>query len=688
MSVGTSTTGKANMPGHRHAVALLLLLAATPLAAQQRPLEPSDIYRFLNVRDPQLSPDGEWVAYTVTRADSARDRNVTDVWMVSWDGTQDVRLTSSPDNETSPRWSPDGRHLAFLSSRQEGDGAQVWLLDRRGGEARRVTEVKGGVRAYAWSPDSRRLALVLEQETDTARADSARGTARPIVIDRYQIKQDYVGYLGTTRTKLALFDMESRRLDSLTWTLDAGLADDDAPAWSPDGTRIAFVRTAPSGPGAPANADIWVVEARPGATPRRLTDFPGPDVGPLSWSPDGRTIAFRQGDPPQYVLYQQYRVALVPADGSAPPRIAAPSVDRPMSGADWSDDGAYITSVVADDRARNLARIRVSDGSVTWPLRGRHVVEATSRLPSPTAAARLRGRTALLFAPADRAPEVYAFDGGEPRRLTSHTDSLLALVRVVPVQDFTSRSPDGTVVNSLYLPPLPAAAGGATSSPPPLVTWIHGGPHSQDEYAFHFDRQLLAASGYAVLAVNYRGSSGRGFDFGKALFADWGNREVVDMIAAVDEAVRQQLADSARLFSGGWSYGGILTNYLIATTPRFRAAYSGAGASAFASLFGVDQYVDQYVGELGYPWENPDLWMRVSYPFYQAQRIRTPTLFMVGQLDWNVPAAGSEQMYLALRSIGVPTQLVIYPNQYHGITVPSYRVDRMRRVLDWYGRYR
>jgi dipeptidyl aminopeptidase/acylaminoacyl peptidase len=641
-------------------------------AQTPRPLQPSDIHRVLNVRDPQVSPDGEWIAYTLTRTDSVRDRSVTDVWMVNWAGTERVRLTSSPDSENTPRWSPDGRHLAFLSSRQEGDGAQVWLLDRRGGEAERVTSVKGGVRSFAWSPDSRRLALVIEQDTDTLRADTARnGRALPIVVDRYRFKVDVRGYLGTERTNLALFDLGTRKVDSLTWTLH----DDDSPAWSPDGSRIAFVRTVESEPGVPANSDIWVMEARRGATPRRLTEFPGPDAGPLSWSPDGRWIAFRQGDEPQYFLYQQYRVAVVPADGSAAPRFVSPSLDLPMASPEWSVDGAHIFTIVQDDRARNLARLRVSDGAVEWPLRGRHVVDAFSQSPG--------GRLAVLLAEADRLGEIHALDGATPRRLTVHTDSFFQLVRIVQARDFTSRSPDGTVVNGLYFPPLDAPQG----SRPPLVAWIHGGPHAQDEFAFHFDRQLLAAHGYGVLAVNYRGSSGRGFEHGKALFADWGNREVVDMEAAMDEAVRLGLADPDRLGVGGWSYGGILTNYLIASNQRYRAAFSGAGASLFMSLFGVDQYVDQYAPELGYPWENPDLYMRISYPFFRAPQIKTPTLFMVGERDHNVPAAGSEQMYMALRSVGTPTQLIIYPGQPHGIGVPSYRVDRMTRVLDWYARY-
>jgi dipeptidyl aminopeptidase/acylaminoacyl peptidase len=223
----------------------------------------------------------------------------------------------------------------------------------------------------------------------------------------------------------------------------------------------------------------------------------------------------------------------------------------------------------------------------------------------------------------------------------------------------------------------------------PLILYIHGGPNSQDAYQFSFDRELFAANGYAVLAPNYRGSNGRGSAFQKAIYADWGNKEVIDLLGAVDQAIAAGIADPERLAIGGWSYGGILTDYTIATTPRFKAAVSGAGSALQLSMYGVDQYTVQYDLELGYPWtaEGQERWMKVSYPFFKADRIKTPTLFAVGERDFNVPAVGSEQMYQALRTLGIPTQLVIYPNQFHGITTPSYRVDRLQRYLAWWDRY-
>jgi dipeptidyl aminopeptidase/acylaminoacyl peptidase len=221
----------------------------------------------------------------------------------------------------------------------------------------------------------------------------------------------------------------------------------------------------------------------------------------------------------------------------------------------------------------------------------------------------------------------------------------------------------------------------------PTLLRIHGGPNGQDEHSVNFEREIFAASGYVVVAVNYRGSNGRGAAFQKAIFADWGNKEVIDLLGAMDHVQKIGLADPARLGIGGWSYGGILTNYAIATDGRFKVAISGAGSSNQISMYGTDQYINQYENELGPPWKNTDLWLKVSYPFFKADRIKTPTLFMCGEKDFNVPLLGSEQMYQALRSLGVDSQLVIYPNQHHGITVPSYRKDRLERYVAWYDKY-
>jgi dipeptidyl aminopeptidase/acylaminoacyl peptidase len=221
----------------------------------------------------------------------------------------------------------------------------------------------------------------------------------------------------------------------------------------------------------------------------------------------------------------------------------------------------------------------------------------------------------------------------------------------------------------------------------PTVLWIHGGPTSQFSYEPLLEPQLFAAHGYAVLLLNPRGSTGRGLDYSRGIYAAWGSVDVDDVLAGVDFAVEAGIADSERLVVGGWSYGGMLTNYVIASDNRFRAAVSGASIANVWAGFGTDQYIRDYLSELGAPWDNPEAWNRISYPFLKANRIKTPTLFLVGEKDYNVPLLATEQMYQALKVLRIPTQMVIYPGQPHSIGVPSYNADRWQRYLDWFGRY-
>jgi dipeptidyl aminopeptidase/acylaminoacyl peptidase len=296
---------------------------------------------------------------------------------------------------------------------------------------------------------------------------------------------------------------------------------------------------------------------------------------------------------------------------------------------------------------------------------------------------RARSCSVVLSGGDSKPAEIFAVEGGKLRQLTHQNDALFAELEIPPTEEVTFKSKDGTEVHGLLTKPVGYTAGTKV----PLLLRIHGGPNGQDAHTFSTERQMFASNGYAVLAVNYRGGSGRGQKYSRAILADWGRLEVEDLQAGVDHVIGMGVADPDRLGVGGWSYGAILTDYMIATNTRFKAATSGAGTGFALSFYGTDQYIIQYDYEIGPPWKSLDTYLKISYPFLHADRIKTPTLFMGGEKDFNVPVQGSQQMYQALRSLGVDTQLIIYPNENHGIQRPSYQRDRMERYLSWYDKY-
>ena len=656
----------------------LLLLATTALPQGiPRLFTADDINSVREVDDPQLSPEGDWVAYTVRVTDAVQDKRTTHVWMSSWDGQRTQQLTSSDAGESTPRWSPDKKFLAFLSSRAGEDAPeQVWLLDRRGGEAQQLTSFPGDVVDYEWSPDGGKLALIVA-DPDPAKAQpkDANKTAPPIVIDRYYFKEDETEYLGARRQHLYVYDLQSRQAQLLT----PGTYDESAPAWSPDGEQIAFLSKRTGDPDRNSEFGLYSIAPQAGGTPKLLTKFEG-ETGDSdwttapAWSPDGKQLAILIGGDPKLIYYSTHHLALVPATGGEQ-RVLTTELDRNIVQPRWSADGKSIYMLIEDDLNQHLAKLTVANGKIARLLEGRRRIDSYD-LGS-------KGKLAILDSSYDRPNEVFAYDGGTPRALSRQNDAWLAAVRLGNTEQASFASKDGTRISGFIVTPPDYVAG---RKYPTLLT-IHGGPVAQFANTFMPAWQVFASNGYVVVAANPRGSSGRGEKFAAGIYADWGNKDSEDVLAAVDHAVAKGIADPQRLGVGGWSYGGILTNFVIARDTRFKAATSGASIGNVLAGFGTDMYVREYQQELGTPWANLDVYLRNSYPFLHADRIKTPTLFLCGERDFNVPLLNSEQMYQALRSLGVPTQLVIYPGQYHGLRKPSYLKDRMQRYLDWYGKY-
>ena len=772
-----------------------LLVHAADTSASRRTLTPDDFYNTQTVTEPRVSPDGKWVAYVVSTNDRDADESRSAIWMVSWDGTQQVPLTNPTHDISSPRWSQDGRYLSYMATPTGTDKSQIMLLDRRGGEARALTTVTDDILSYEWSPDSKHLVLVMEQAIPKSNSggtgsgalkpitpepsahepsvprpstpepstperstphqstpkpgpaaskplsnspDSGKDSApseskdpgkkaaeipKPIVIDSKHFKEDKEGYLGSGHNRhLYLLDVDGRKIEPLT--ADPAF-NEDLPAWSADSRRVAFVRTHEKGSDADGMEDIDLIDAQPVpqpaqstpaaqpssraaqlspsaaqptpsavqptpaaaqpsppaaqlTPPARLLRVYTPNQQKLSWYPDGSALAFLQGAEPKYGQYIQDRLAVVKTTGGTSSSLSD-SLDRGISSYAINKDGASITVTLDDDGTAYPAIINTRSRSIKKLPQGASVVSDLS-----TAG----GHTAVLSSNDTSPTEVYALEGEHLRRLTRHNDAFVAGLQLGAVEDIRFNSADGTPIHGLVVKP----PGFQPGRKYPTVLWIHGGPNLQDEHSLAFDgyqfkRQLLAAGGFVVFGVNYRGSSGKGDAFSRAILADWGHKEVEDLMAGIDYLVQQGMADPAKLGIGGWSYGGMLTDYTIATNTRFKAALSGAGTGNPLGLYAADQYYIQYDQELGDPWRNTDLYIKLAYPLLHAERIRTPTLFMGGDKDFNVPIAGGEQMYLALRTLDVPAQLIVYPGEYHSLTRPSFLKDRAERMAAWFGQY-
>ncbi len=660
---------------------LVILVAVTAAGAthaeDRRRLGVEDLDAVKQVSAPQISPDGSWVAYAVSEVDGKADATRSDIWLTRWDGSETAQLTATLQSEHTPRWSPDGKRLAFLSTGTDLDAVdQLWLVDPSAGEPERVTSLANGVTDFDWAPDSKKLVLISGVAPE---ASETKSTSGPIVIDRMLFKRDGYGYLGKARSRLHLLDLEDKSVSVLT----NGLHDEIMPSFSPDGQRIAFVTKLGEDPDRHENWDILTIAPKPGARPKRVSEGNLMECDPVwgwsggsnpAWSPDSRRIACIQAGPPELSWFSLQQVAIFSANGDRGSRPTA-ALDRNTTQPRFSHDGSRVFFILEDDQSAVLASIATDGSDLQRLTRPGRTVIAYDLGPD--------GKIAVLSSTPDAPPEIAALEGGELRPLTHANAGLLASVQLSNVEAVAYRGADGTELHGLLMKP-PGFREGVRY---PTVLRLHGGPVGQWQHEFNFGWQVIAAKGYVVFGPNPRGSSGRGEAFQKTIFGDWGNADVPDVLAAADHLVAIGIADENRLGVGGWSAGAMLTNYTIASDTRFRAATSGAGVSNMLAGFGTDEWWQDWEAELGLPWETPENWLRVSYPFLHADRIKTPTLFLCGSEDYNVPVIHSEQMYMALKRLGVPTQLIVYPGQSHGISKPSFQRDVLQRYLAWYDQW-
>jgi len=659
---------------------LLFILLCSPIHAEDV-FTTEDIYSIKDITLSDVSEDGNGIVFITSQAENKYDGFKNTLYFLDTHKGKKVKLLESYGskgmNFSSIKFSSNSKSIFFLSSGMKTSGKesnQIWSLSLSNRVKRKVTNFDGDISDYDVSDDGKTIAFIGQRSSDK-KADTK--TPSPIVIDRYQFKRDYEGFLGPNRDHLFIFDTKSRKVEQIT----SGQKDHLHPSISPNGESIAYM-TKEGDFDRHNNWEIFIKNIKGEESHRKLLSNNGEDISTSypsrpEWSPDGEKIAYLHGGDHSMLWYALQEVSIIDVETGDIDFITQ-GFDRNTSLPQWSGDGQNIFFILEDNMKSQLMKYSFLDNTtkkitpdnmyLSGYAQSYHVTDdeiifqsSTSEIPS----------------------EIYHLKEDQINPITSVNEQFIKNKLIGSTELISFQSFDGLTINGMMIKP----PNFDSKKKYPLMIRIHGGPVSQYGRYFDFDWQLFASNNYVVIVTNPRGSSGRGFEFQKSIFAEWGIEDSKDISAALDFALDLGYIDENKLGIGGWSYGGMLTNYVIAKDNRFHAATSGAGISNILSGFGHDHYIREYIIELGTPWDNLDAWLNVSHPFLSADEIVTPTLFLVGEKDWNVPLIGSEQMYQALKHLEIPTQLIIYPNEHHGLSKPSYIKDRLDRYLDWHGKY-
>jgi dipeptidyl aminopeptidase/acylaminoacyl peptidase len=648
-------------------------------AMPPRPVQPDDLYLLRQVTDPQVSPDGSQAAFGVSSFDREEDETRTAVYVAPVDGSEKARRFTQGKKEHSPRWSPDGRHLAFVSDR--GEKNQVFVAPLNGGEPRQVTNHEWGVSSPAWSPDGRRIAYAA-RTGDWVEPKKRKGAEEnaPRVIRDLRYKLDGVGFFDERRMHIFVCDIESGETTQVT----DGDYYDDQPAWSPDGKTIIFTSDRERArKDRQWRADLWAAPAT-GGRAMRLTRARG-TVSIPSFSPDGKWIAFVGHENGDEGVAKNIHLMALPASGGEPKALSA-SIDRPVAGWPptagrtfaWAPDSKSLLLLAADRGRQSLYRATL-DGRCEMVVDGERQVEAFALAPG--------GESVVATAVWPDAPwEAYSIaleDGKKEVNLSHANGELLGQARFAGVRRMTYRAPDGLEMEAFVIYPPDYRAGRTC----PLAVNVHGGPHS-----FHpgarsaIEYQALAAKGYVVMLPNPRGSTSYGEAFSEACVRDWGGADFEDIMAGVNVLVDQGVADPARLYIGGYSYGGFMSSWAVGHTDRFRAAVVGAPVSNQASSFGTGDIPLFDMHEIGgLPQDHPAEYAARS-PITYLKNCRTPVLLVHHEGDLRCPIAQSEEIFHSLKAMKREVEFVRYPGGFHTYNThaPSQTVDRIKRTIAWY----
>jgi dipeptidyl aminopeptidase/acylaminoacyl peptidase len=689
----------------------LTLLASICLAQQKRPMTFEDVLALKSVSDAQISPDGKWVAYVVTSADMKENANDADVWLVSTAGGDPIRLTTSKKNDNQPRWSPDGKRIAFVSAREEKP--QIFLISPFGGEATKLTESKSGVQSFQWSPDGNRIAYVAQQEPTPDEEKKQKEKDDALVTDKnFKFSRLWVIEVATGKASQIVKG-------------DFTVSD---PQWSPDGESIAFVTNPTPKADDGGLSDIWVIglahakgdeavdlqkkisdlqrtletlsiagdrnyfrvmEVRSQIAAlqnqidqknglRKLVNNEGPDNAPR-WSPDGKQIAYLSRESKDSEIGQQ-KLTVIASEGGTPREITSAFEFQPGP-AKWSPDGKTIYFTAGVRTTSQLFSVPSSGGE---PKQLTHIEGVMSQ------ATLARDGSMIAFTKSDsqHPDDVHSgkLNAAAFTKLTDHNPQVgdLALGSSEVVR---WKSKDGMEIEGVVIYP----AGYEQGKRYPTLACIHGGPSGVWTQGFpgswsNFGH-VWAGNGWVLFYPNIRGSSSYGERFQVANLRDWGGADYRDVQTGLDYLISKGIADPDKLAQSGWSYGGYMTAWTLTQTNRFKAVVVGAGLTDMFSMYSTDDLQRVLVGYFGAePWNDVEAYRRASAMTFIKQA-KTPTLILHGGSDQRVPPSQGQELYMGLRQNGVPVEMVTFPREPHGLQEPRHRLDKMRREYAWCSRY-
>jgi dipeptidyl aminopeptidase/acylaminoacyl peptidase len=669
------------------AAAAFLLCTAAPVRAQEvkHPITFDDMIQLHRVSDPKISPDGRWVAYAVATPDMTANRNASNLWIVSTSGGAPMQLTQS-GHDSSPEWSPDAKQLAFLSSR-EGN-SQIYLLSMDGGEAHAITHLSTGADLVKWSPDGKTIAFTSSVYPDCK--DDACNKARDAEKEKNKVKAHVYEQL-LYRHWTHWFDGKRSHLfvtaadgSGEPRDLNAGANYDVPPDerggpsdinFSPDSKEICFTADTDKMEAISTNADLFLVPVS-GGEPKRITTNPGFDGNPV-YSPDGRFVAYHAQLTPGYES-DRWRVMLYDRQSGKTENLSE-GFDRSANELAWSADSKTIYFTAENETLRPIYAMAARAGAEPKKV----VAEGfnTGLTLSGDGKTLAFERTSLTM-PA----ELFTAnsDGSSARQLAHHNDAILAKVEMNAPETFWFESKDGTRVQAMLIRPPNSEA----AKKYPLLVVLHGGPQTMwsNAWGYRWNAQVFSAGGYVTLMINRRGSTGYGQKFTDEITNDWGGKPYDDVMKGIDVALaKYKFIDGTRIAAAGGSYGGYLADWIATHTGRFKAIISHAGIFDKTSMYATEELWFEEHDMQGTPWSNPESYRKWAPETYAAElgKFKTPTLVVCGERDYRVPYTQSLEFFNALQRQGVPSKLVVFPDEGHWVLKPQNAQFWYKTFLDW-----